>query len=91
MIEIKKAVFDSETVEELIGLSRLWADEGCSFGVIPNTADDLKQPCYTALDGGRIAGYVFGHYYVTERRMSCIDIGSRCFEVDELYVLPEYR
>ena len=91
MIEIKKAVFDSETVEELIGLSRLWADEGCSFGVIPNTADDLKQPCYTALDGGRIAGYVFGHYYVTERRTSCIDIGSRCFEVDELYVLPEYR
>lgn len=91
MIEIKKAVFDSETVEELIGLSRLWADEGCTFGLIPNTADDLKQPCYTALDGGRIVGYVFGHYYVTERKTSCIEIGSRCFDVDELYVLPEYR
>ena len=91
MMLIKKAEFDEDTVKQLIELSVKWEEEGCTFGIVRNTADDLKQPCFTASDDGKIAGYVFGHYYTTDRGTSCIDAGSRCFEIDELYVLPEYR
>ena len=38
-----------------------------------------------------LVGYAFGHFYTTEKKTSCIDVGSRCFDLDELFVLPEYR
>ena len=59
--------------------------------MVPNSADDLCEPLVVAIDGDRIVGYIFGHYYEQQRRTSYIDAGKRCFSVDELYVVPKYR
>ena len=91
MIEFKKAILTDDIVSQLIGLSGKWVEEDCSFGMVQNSKDDLHEPLYIALDGSKVVGYIFGRYYVTEKKTSYIKIGAPCFEVDELYVLPEYR
>ena len=82
---------DGETAEQLIALSEAWVREDCSYGMIKNEQSDLREPLAVALDGQRIVGYLFGHFYEQEKDSSCIQKDSRCFSVDELYVLPEYR
>ena len=91
-IQIKKADFnDPFVVSSLLELSRVWVEEGCSFGMRANERDDLREPCYIALDEGKVIGYGFGHFYEKETKNCEIPVGSKCFEIDELYVLPEYR
>lgn len=87
--EIRK--LDKNTTEQLIELSRLWVEEDCSYGMVVNDASDLSEPLVVALDGTDIIGYAFGHFYKQENKTSYIETGSRCFSVDELYVLPQYR
>ena len=82
---------DSNTVSQLIELSTKWQDENCTWGIIANTPEDLKGPLFVAVDGDNIVGYVLGHYYVVENKTSYIEVGSKCFMLDEIYVLPTYR
>lgn len=91
MIRYENRKLDSDTINQLIELSRLWVEEDCSYGMAVNDADDLREPVAVALDGEKVVGYAFGHFYMQENRTSYIEIGSRCFTVDELYVLPQYR
>ena len=91
MIKFKKAIFDDNTVKQLLDLSKKWADEDISFGLVPNEREHLEEPCYIALDGDQIVGYIFGHVYETEKKTSYIPIGAKCFEISEVYVLPTYR
>lgn len=91
MIQYAYRNLDVDTTRQLIELSKLWVEEECSYGMVVNEVDDLRAPVAVALDGGKIVGYCFGHSYVQEKRKSYMDAGTRCFEVDELYVLPEYR
>jgi len=91
-VQIKKAdLSDPFVVDSLLELSRVWVEEGSCFGMRANERDDLKEPCYIALEGGKVIGYGFGHFYEKETKNSEIPVGSKCFEIDELYVLPEYR
>lgn len=82
---------DEKTIQALIELSKMWQTENCSYGMIVNTEEDLKQPLCVAVDNDEIVGYIFGHYHVAESKTSYMDAGSKCFTVDELYVRPEYR
>lgn len=82
---------DEDTAAQLIYLSGEWKKEGCCYGMEVNSVRDLKEPLAVALDSGRIAGYIFGHFYSVENKVSYAQIGETCFTVDELYVLPEYR
>ncbi|MBR4158168.1 MAG: GNAT family N-acetyltransferase [Oscillospiraceae bacterium] len=91
MLEYRRIELTDDNVAQLIRLSEIWAAEGSTFGLIPNTREDIREPAFAAFDGDLIIGYAFGHYYTTERKTSCIDVGSRCFELDELFVTPEYR
>ena len=91
MIEYKKVTLDDEVVFQLIELSKVWAEENVTFGYVPNERSDLNEPCIVALENNKIIGYVFGHYYDNEKKVADIAIGDKCFEVDELYVLKEYR
>lgn len=90
-MKIEKIQLNDEYIKELIELSRKWKEEDCSYGMVINTKDDIHQPIYIAIEENKIIGYIFGHYYIQEKHMSAIDIGTKCFMVDELYVLPEYR
>ena len=90
-LQIKKAALTDGTVKRLIELSELWVKEDCSYGMVKNERDDIKEPVYAAYDGGLIVGYAFGHFYTVEKKYTYIEPGQRCFCLDELYVLPEYR
>ncbi len=72
-------------------MSKKWQVEECTWGVIANTEEDIKEPLFVAKDNGNIVGYIFGHYYEVENKTSHIEIGSKCFMIDEIYVLPTYR
>lgn len=91
MIYYEFRTLDKDTVSQLITLSGIWVDEECSHGMVINEKEDLKEPLAVALDGDRIVGYCFGAYCTQERKTSYIPIGSRCFSLEELYVLPQYR
>lgn len=91
MIRYEFRKLDRDTISCLIDLSCLWAEENCSYGMVANEKEDLKEPLAVALDGERIIAYCFGDYCTQERQTSYIPIGSRCFSLDELYVLPQYR
>ena len=91
MIEFKKVHIDDGIASQLIQLSKLWMEEDCCFGMRENTVEDLREPCYIALEREKIIGYAFGHFYESDKKVSSIPQGQPCFELDELYVLPEYR
>lgn len=91
MLKYEFRTIDDHTAKQLIELSQKWADEGCCWGIVANSADDLSEPMVVAQDGESIVAYAFGHYYVQERGTSYIDAGKCCFSLDELYVIPEYR
>ena len=90
MIEIKK-IDVKEYSKQLIVLSKLWAEEDITNGLIPNKLSDLKEPCIAAFDGDKVIGYIFGHFYTADKKINTIEPGSKCFEVDEIYVLKQYR
>ena len=91
MIEIKKTALTEDIITQLIELSLIWEKEDISFGLRANEKEDLKEPCFIALDGNKVVGYTFGHFYESEKKTSYAALGEKCFSVDELYVLPEYR
>ncbi len=90
MIEIKR-INVNEYSDQLIELSKIWCEEDITNGLVPNELSDLKEPCYAAFDGGKIVGYTFGHFYNADKKISTIKEGDKCFEIDEIYVLKEYR
>lgn len=91
MIIYKKQGLDENTVNQLVRLSEKWVEEDCSWGMVANGEEDLSTPLYLAYEGDSIVGYAFGHFEVRESKNSYIEIGARCFYLDELYVLPTYR
>ena len=90
MVEIKR-INVNEYSEQLIELSKIWMEEDITNGLVPNELSDLKEPCYAAFDGDKIVGYTFGHFYNADKKINTIKEGDKCFEVDEIYVLEEYR
>ena len=90
MVEIKR-INVNEYSEQLIELSKIWMEEDITNGLVPNELSDLKEPCYAAFDGDKIVGYTFGHFYNADKKINTIKEGDKCFEIDEIYVLKEYR
>lgn len=91
MIEIVKSSLTEEVVACLIELSHIWTEEDITHGYRPNTKEDLHEPCFLARDGQTIVGYAFGQTFLAKKQWSFAPEGTRCFEVEELYVLPAYR
>ena len=89
---VKETELTEEVAGQLITLSEEWEKENCCHGYYKNTLDDLKgNRIFLALEGGVVVGYLFGHKEVTDRITSIYDAGTSCFEIEELYVKPEYR
>lgn len=81
-----------EVAEQLISLSEDWEKENCCHGYYKNTLDDLKgNRIFLALEGGAVVGYLFGHKEITEKTTSIYEAGTNFFEIEELYVRPQYR
>lgn len=90
-VQFKKAIFDEDTVKQLIDLSYIWEKEENTWGLRHNDKSDLGKVCYIAVLDNKIIGYIFGDYSINETHQSFAKKGDKFFDVAELYVLPEYR
>lgn len=91
MIQYKFKKPNENTVTQLIELSQKWVEEDCSYGIVADESDDWGDLLLVALDDEQIVGYIFGNYYRKEKKTSYMEAGAQCFEVEGLYVLPQYR
>ena len=89
--QIKRAVLDEALAAQLIALSVRWVQEDCCNGMVVNEQEDLTEPLWIALEGESVIGYAFGHFYTAKQKTGYLSVGSPCFSLDELYVLPERR
>lgn len=93
-MEICEIKVDPETLPDLLALSTAWAEEKNCWGYVANDASEYEgKRVFAAYDDSRMVGYLFGHFHTVppQRVNGAIPGGAECFEIDELYVLPEYR
>ncbi len=91
-MKIKKVDLTAEVEALLIHFSNLWEKEDSCFGYRANSHEDLENEIiYLAYEGKEVIAYLFGHYELTEKNSVAVPQNSKCFEVEELYVLPEQR
>ena len=76
----------------LIRFSEDWAAENSCYGYRPNDTSDIEgNRVFVAEEDGDIVGYLFGKVYPSKQMQSVMPEGTPCFEVEELYVVPERR
>ena len=81
-----------DLLEVLIRLSAVWEKEDSCHGYRKNEKADIEgNRIFTAKDKDTVIGYLFGHREVSEKASSVMPVGTPYFEVEELYVQPEYR
>ena len=91
-MKISESMLDERTAEALIALSVDWERETSSYGYRRNEREDLEgNRIFLAEENGEIIGYLFGKMEKTEKETSVMPEGTDCFEVEELYVKPQYR
>lgn len=80
-----------EILQALIRLSDDWESENNCYGYRKNEASDIDgNRIFTAEFHGVIIGYLFGHLEQA-KNSSIMPEGTPFFEVEELYVSPDYR
>lgn len=87
----KEVTLNDEIINKLIELSIRWEDESSSHGYIRNDRSDIEgNRVFVYEEDDEIIAYLFG-YLEKSKRTSLIKEGTMCFEVMELYVIPERR
>lgn len=91
-LEIKKCEFNNSNIKAVIKLSQDWEREDLTYGYCANDKNDLiDKDLFIAYFGDKIIGYLFGKCLVIEEMIVPIGKGTKCFEIDEIYVKAEYR
>ena len=73
-------------------LSVEWSDEHITYGYSATSLEDLeKYKVWVAEVNGIIVGYSGGDTYVSTNMKSVMPVGTKCFEIEELYVSKQYR
>lgn len=89
---IKEVTLTEELLEQLLSLSEDWETENSCYGYKRNTPDYIKENrIFAAFENCTIIGYLFGHEEAVEKTTSIYTSGTKCFEIEELYVKPQYR
>ena len=81
-----------EILEKLIQLSAQWAAKQNCYGYYPNTEAVIAgKRIFLAEDEDGIEAYLLGKVETAKNMKSIMPEGTRYFEVEELYVVPEKR
>ena len=92
MITVKEVEPDESILSALIACSVDWEQENSCHGYRRNTVDDiLGNRIFIAADHDEIIGYLFGHAERTKEKTSLYEKDELFFELEELYVKPEFR
>lgn len=91
-VRITEAELTEDILQELIRLSEDWAAENSCHGYRKNERADIEgNRIFLARMGETVAGYLFGHAEKSEKATSVMPEGTPVFEVEEIYVRPEFR
>ena len=91
-MEITEYALTDGILAELIRLSEDWEAENSTYGYRANEKADIEgNRIFLAREDGKTVGYLFGHCFDSENMKSIMPEHSRCFEVEEIYVVPEKR
>ena len=91
-VRVFEAGLSDAVTGTLIEMSAEWEAETSCHGYRKNTEEDIAgNRVFLAFSEGKTVGYVFGHHEKTDRATSVIPEGAAVFEVEEIYVRPEYR
>ena len=91
-IRIMETKPDADILHILIQLSCDWEDEDSCYGYRKNCEEDIKgNRIFIAQDGPIVIGYLFGHRSLSDETNSIMPEKTAVFEVEELYIKPEYR
>lgn len=89
---IKEVPLSAPVLSSLLAMSADWAKEGNVYGYAANEPSDIEgNRIFLAYAGDMAVGYAFGHGYRSKNMGSVMPEDTACFEVEELYVAPEYR
>lgn len=89
---ITEVELSEDILELLIAFSENWAAENSCWGYRPNTRSDiLGNRIFLATEDNQPVGYLFGKTMHSTNMKSIMAEGTPYFEVEELYVKPEYR
>lgn len=89
---VKEVELTEEILAELIACSERWEQENSCHGYRKNTEEDIKgNRIFLALEEEQMVGYLFGYMDKGERKNSIYEKDEPFFEVEELYVKPEFR
>ncbi|MBO6061643.1 MAG: GNAT family N-acetyltransferase [Clostridia bacterium] len=89
---VRETELTDEVLERLIAMSRDWEAENSCYGYRANQREDIEgNRIFLAEDGGEVIGYLFGSVHLSENMGSIMPTGTKYFEVEELYVIPERR
>ena len=91
-MKTEEAALTEEILAELVRMSADWEEEASCWGYRANERTDIEgNRIFLAREGEQVLGYLFGHCFDSENMRSIMPEGSRCFEVEELYVIPQRR
>lgn len=90
-IEIKKCELNDSNIKAVIELSKKWESEDLTYGYCANEQNDIsRNDLFLAYSDNEIIGYLFGKCSVLKETITPIDNGSKCFEINEIYVKEKY-
>lgn len=91
-VSYQETPLTEEVLQALISLSEDWEAENSCHGYVKNGREDIEgNKIFLARLEGEIVGYLFGKRAVSEKKSSVMPEGTAYFEVEELYVKPEFR
>lgn len=91
-IEYRETLLTEEVLRALISMSEDWEAESSCYGYRKNQREDIEgNRVFLACRGDDIIGYLFGKRVIAEKQNAIISEGTEYFEMEELYVRPEFR
>lgn len=91
-MEISEVKLTESVINILIRLSKDWEAENSCHGYRANDKSDIEgNRVFIARENNNVIGYLFGNIFESENMRSVMPKGTSCFEVEELYVIPEKR
>lgn len=92
IVHIKEVELEDNVLSELISFSEAWEVENSCHGYRKNELEDIRgNRVFLAVNEIETVGYLFGHKEITENGNSIHQKGEAFFELEEIYVKPEYR
>ena len=89
---IREVELNETIVSEVIACSEDWEKENSCYGYRKNTLKDIEgNRVFLAMEGEQIVGYLFGQKKKTEEKSSIYQSEEEYFEIEELYIKPEFR